>query len=179
MNDDKNREIHPAIIKHELTNVIVKGIFKQGRIFLSEIFVGSRAVEMLPSIVDSAGGNASLASIKGRIKAYLNGSKTDFEKIPIDLEKVSKFQRAVLLAARNIPYGKTVSYSMLAKMAGFPRAVRAAATVMRKNPVPIIIPCHRVIHKDGSLGAYSGDRDGKDAALKRLLLQLEKEALNK
>ena len=113
------------------------------------------------------------------MREYLNGLAVDFSTIPLDLGKVSKFQETVLRAARRIPFGKTVSYSMLAKMAGFPCAVRATATVMRKNHFPIIIPCHRVIRKDGSIGAYGGDWEGEGAALKRTLIKMEKDALNK
>ncbi len=67
----------------------------------------------------------------------------------------SEFEIRVLLAAKSIPRGKTVSYGQLARMAGHPGAARAAGTVMKKNPFAPTIPCHRVIRSDGSLGNYS------------------------
>ncbi len=169
------KEILSAVIRHDLTTIVIKGFQRQGRVVLTEVVVGSRAREIASSKSPPPAGE-SLASIIRRIRAYLDGSPADFSAISVELEHVSGFQKAVLLAARKIPYGKTVSYSELATMAGNPRAVRAAASVMRKNPVPIIIPCHRVIRSDGSPGAYAGDLIGEDAALKRTLLKLEKEA---
>jgi O-6-methylguanine DNA methyltransferase len=172
------QEIHSAVIRHKLTNVIVKGIPRQRTFLLTELIVGSRA-RGSSSAAPYWQDNSLLSQAIRQLTDYLNGLVVDFSKIPIDLEGKSKFQKAVLQAARRIPYGKTASYSMLAKMAGYPRAVRAVGSVMRKNPLPIVIPCHRVIRKDGSPGAYAGDWDGQDAALKRTLLRLEKETLHR
>ncbi len=68
---------------------------------------------------------------------------------------MSEFEIKVLLAAKSIPRGKTISYGQLAKMAGHPGAARAVGSVMRKNPLAPTIPCHRVIRGDGSIGNYS------------------------
>ncbi|MGA2071278.1 MAG: MGMT family protein [Sedimentisphaerales bacterium] len=74
---------------------------------------------------------------------------------PLNLSRLSPFARKVLDACKKIPSGKTVSYSQLASMAGSPRASRAVGSALAKNPIPLIIPCHRVIHSDGSIGNFS------------------------
>jgi O-6-methylguanine DNA methyltransferase len=74
---------------------------------------------------------------------------------PLGLEGLPTFTQNVLAACRKIPPGRTVSYSQLARMIGKPRAGRAVGNALTKNPVPLIIPCHRVIHSDGSLGQFS------------------------
>lgn len=86
----------------------------------------------------------------------------------------SEFQRRVWAALREIPYGGTMSYAALAARLGRPRAARAVGQANRRNPLPILIPCHRVLAADGGLGGYLGsgaDRDG--LAIKRWLLRLE------
>ncbi len=87
------------------------------------------------------------------IEAYLFGGPE--LKLPVDLVGGSPLQRAVWLAIAKIPYGQTISYTTLAEQVGFPRAVRAVASACGANPVPLAIPCHRVIAKDGSLGGFS------------------------
>jgi O-6-methylguanine DNA methyltransferase len=168
-----NQKIHSAIIRHPLTTVIVKGIARQQRLFLIEIIVGARA-QRIPSDGFDDHRDSLLAPILRKLQAYLDGQQVDFSAIPIELHGVSSFQSAVLHAARRIPYGSTRSYSLLAKEAGFANAIRATASVMRNNPLPLLIPCHRVIRKSGSIGAYCGDAHGEDAALKQSLLQLER-----
>ena len=82
------------------------------------------------------------------------------------------FQQAVWKACAKIPYGETRSYSDIAKMIGNPKAVRAVGTALGANPIPIVIPCHRVIGSNGKLTGFAGGLD-----LKRALLKLENEAL--
>ena len=74
---------------------------------------------------------------------------------PLNLVGLAPFTRKVLTACRKIPSGKTVSYSQLAGAIGKPRASRAVGSALARNPIPLIIPCHRVIHSDGSLGNFS------------------------
>ena len=76
-------------------------------------------------------------------------------KLPLDLAGGTPLQRAVWLEIARIPYGETVSYTTLAERVGFPRAVRAVASACGANPLPLVIPCHRVLAKDGSLGGFS------------------------
>ena len=85
--------------------------------------------------------------------------------------KLTKFQWQVLAATFKIPIGETRSYKWVAWQVGRPKAVRAVGQALKRNPYPVIIPCHRVIKEDGSLGGYAG-RAGKK---KKLLLEQEKE----
>jgi methylated-DNA-[protein]-cysteine S-methyltransferase len=89
------------------------------------------------------------------IERYFDGSIRSFT-VPVDLCGVaSPFQRRVLTACKKIPFGRTVSYGELAARAGSPRAARAVGNAMAANPIPIVIPCHRVLASQGRLGGYS------------------------
>lgn len=101
------------------------------------------------------------------IEHYLLGKKNDFSSLPLDLQG-TPFQLQVWQALQQIPYNQTKTYSEIAEQLGQPKAVRAAASAIGKNPVLIIVPCHRVIAKNGNLSGY---RDGKEK--KQKLLQLE------
>lgn len=88
-------------------------------------------------------------------------------KIPFDLAEGTPLQRMVWLEIARIPHGETISYTTLAERVGFPRAVRAVASACGANPVPLAIPCHRVIAKDGTLGGFSlGGLEVKERLLK-------------
>jgi methylated-DNA-[protein]-cysteine S-methyltransferase len=102
-----------------------------------------------------------------RLQDYFSGYKVSFPD-ELDLSSATPFQRAVWQATRQIPYGETRSYGWLAKKIGKPGAARAVGQALSRNPLPIIIPCHRVIRSDGSLGGFS---DGLE--MKRRLLYLE------
>ena len=83
-----------------------------------------------------------------------------------DLRSVTEFERAVLLKAREIPPGEVRTYGWIAAQIGHPAAVRAVGAALRKNPVPVLIPCHRVVRSDGAIGDYAlGGRDAKLAIL--------------
>jgi O-6-methylguanine DNA methyltransferase len=86
---------------------------------------------------------------------------------PLHLSGLTPFTRKVLTACSKIPSGKTVSYSQLAGMIGKPRASRTVGSALAKNPIPLIIPCHRVIHSDGSLGNFSAP--GRTITKKKLI----------
>lgn len=86
---------------------------------------------------------------------YLAGGRSSFT-VPVDLSGLTEFQRAVLAVTREIAFGEVRSYRWIAQRIGRPRAVRAVGTALGDNPVPILIPCHRVIRSDGrSLGGYT------------------------
>lgn len=87
------------------------------------------------------------------------------------MKKLTPFQCKVLKATMSIPLGETRSYKWIAQQVGSPRSVRAVGQALRKNPYPLIIPCHRVIKSDGSLGGYAGKYDQRKARL----LGMEKE----
>lgn len=96
---------------------------------------------------------------------YLQGQHTRLD-LPLDIQGTA-FQQQVWKELRNIPYGQTRSYSEIARAIGHPRAVRAVARACATNPVPIVIPCHRVIRKNGALGGYGGGIARKRALLSR------------
>ena len=102
------------------------------------------------------------------IERYLEGGERRLE-IPLDLAAGTAFQRSVWEAARRIPYGTAASYVDLARLSGHPRASRAVGNALGANPVPIVVPCHRVIHADRSIGGFSSG-----LTWKRFLLELER-----
>lgn len=95
---------------------------------------------------------------------YFAGDRRSFD-LPVDLQLASGFRREVLVHLVEVEYGATASYAALAARSGRPRAVRAAATACATNPVPIVVPCHRVIRSDGSTGRYRGGADAKSFLL--------------
>jgi methylated-DNA-[protein]-cysteine S-methyltransferase len=112
----------------------------------------------------------AVAPILAELEAYFEGRLRSFQ-IPLDLRGAGTFNAAVWRAARQVPYGETVSYGELAAMAGYPRAARAAGNAMARCPFFPVVPCHRVIHADGSIGGW-----GADTWVKRWLLDLERGA---
>lgn len=99
---------------------------------------------------------------------YLSGARPAID-VPLDWSLVrTGFRRDTLRALRNVPHGQVVSYASLAELAGRPRAVRAAASACATNPLPLAVPCHRVIRSDGLMGGFGGG-----ATLKAALLDLE------
>ena len=102
-----------------------------------------------------------------QITEYLSGSRTSFD-VALDLSATTDFQRTVLTGLQTVPYGQTVSYRQLASIIGRPNASRAVGHACATNPLPILIPCHRVLRSNGQLGGYLGG-----PRLKRFLLNLE------
>jgi methylated-DNA-[protein]-cysteine S-methyltransferase len=110
------------------------------------------------------------AATRAELEAYFGGRLRTFT-LTLDLQGAGAFDAAVWTAATQIPYGETVSYGELAAMAGYPRAARAAGNAMARCPFSPVVPCHRVIHADGSIGGW-----GADTWVKRWLLDLERGA---
>jgi methylated-DNA-[protein]-cysteine S-methyltransferase len=102
-----------------------------------------------------------------QLDEYFTGRRHVFE-VPVDLQLARGFRRAVLVHLQEIPYGRTESYAAVARAAGSPNAVRAAGSACATNPVPLVVPCHRVVRSDGSIGQYRGGVEAK-----RRLLALE------
>jgi methylated-DNA-[protein]-cysteine S-methyltransferase len=98
---------------------------------------------------------------------FLRGKKVDFD-IPFDLRGLGDFSRRVLLEVKGIPYGAVTSYGAIGRRLGYPSAGRAVGQAVGRNPIPIVIPCHRVIRSDGLLGGFSMGLN-----LKKRLLALE------
>ena len=104
---------------------------------------------------DSRHDTALFKDLQERVKAYFEGSYDDFSDVPTDLTGLSAFAQRVLSACRKIPYGQTASYAELARLARSPKAARAAGSVMAANPMPLIVPCHRIIRSDGQAGDFA------------------------
>ena len=110
------------------------------------------------------------------VAALLAGRPSDLPDLPIDLRIGSVWDRRVLEGVRTVPRGHVTSYGRLARLVGSPGAARAAGGAVGRNPIGLVIPCHRVIAGDGSLGGYGGDWWGSREqllAVKRQLLELE------
>jgi len=125
------------------------------------------ADEQVPASEPAPG--SVVAEAAEQLGEYFAGTRREFD-LPLDYE-AGGFERRVLDQLARVPYGKTVSYGELAAMAGSPRAARAVGSIMRHNPLMIVMPCHRVIGADGSLRGYGGPGEG--LAEKRWLLELE------
>jgi len=106
----------------------------------------------------------------GLSRAYFNGQAVSFDEIPCRLPAERTFGGKILRACRQIPYGQTVSYGRVAAMAGKEDSARAAATALSRNPIPLVIPCHRVTYAGGKLGGFSAPGG---VEVKRRLLALE------
>lgn len=102
-----------------------------------------------------------------QLEEYFAGTRSEFT-VPLDLDGLTPFRAQALRALSQVPYGETVTYTELAHAAGSPNAVRAAGSACATNPLPLFIPCHRVLRADGSLGGYRGGVEAK-----RFLLALE------
>lgn len=111
-----------------------------------------------------------LAPAVRQLEEYFAGRRTAFD-LPLDLRLAAGFRLAVLTRLRDVAYGHTASYADLAAAAGSPRAVRAVGTACAMNPLPLVVPCHRVVRSDGTPGQYAGG-----AAAKLTLLALERAA---
>lgn len=107
----------------------------------------------------------ALDETKRELDDYFEGRRRDFE-LDLDLSPVGEFHRAVLGRLARIPYGSLTTYGSLAAEAGRPRAARAVGTAMNRNPVPIVLPCHRVVGAGGSLVGYGGGLERKAALLR-------------
>jgi methylated-DNA-[protein]-cysteine S-methyltransferase len=113
---------------------------------------------------------ARLDAAARELAEYFAGQRRGFD-LPLDWRLSAGFRRTVLSHLPEIGYGHTASYAAVARLAGNPRAIRAAATACATNPLPVVVPCHRVVLADGRIGNYRGGPEAK-----RTLLTLEEEA---
>jgi O-6-methylguanine DNA methyltransferase len=116
-----------------------------------------------------------LATARPVLEAMLAGEPADAASLPIDLGDRPRFDQVVLGAVRTIGWGETMSYGGIARQVGAPRASRAVGGALGRNPISLVIPCHRVIAADGTIGGYGGDgwidRDHQLARKEMLLLR--------
>lgn len=113
--------------------------------------------------------------LKDEIIDYYGGLPVDFSNVEVQLEGFSGFQQHALKTLQTVTHGITISYGQLARLAGNPKAARAIGTAMASNPLPLIIPCHRVIKSDGTLGMFSAPGG---IETKKRMLDLEKSCLD-
>ncbi len=125
---------------------------------------GSRTA---PTPMTNGSGDTHLKAARAAITAYLEGKARGFD-LPLDFAAKTPFRVKVWQALRAIPYGRVRSYGWVARKIGKPRAARAVGAACGANPVPLLVPCHRVVAGDGSLGGFSGGLPNK-----RRLLKLE------
>lgn len=143
---------------------LLKSTLPQGTAQEAERLLGDRLREAVRAGV-------FFADLIERLKNYFAGQRVAFND-EIDLSAATALQREVWQLTRLIPYGETRSYSWVAEKLGKAGAGRAVGQALARNPLPIIVPCHRVVAKDGGLGGYSGGADKK-----RYLLRLESVAI--
>jgi methylated-DNA-[protein]-cysteine S-methyltransferase len=113
--------------------------------------------------------SAKIKPILEQVHKYLDGNRYNFD-LSLDLSGISEFHRQVLLVTFQVPHGQVVTYADIARKIGKPRAARAVGQALRRNPIPIVIPCHRIIASDGSLRGYKGS---SGLNIKAALLKLE------
>jgi methylated-DNA-[protein]-cysteine S-methyltransferase len=122
------------------------------------------AIRLSPRVLEVP---ARLDEVRRELDEYFAGGRARFE-IPIDWSLTKGFTRKVLRATARVPFGAVTTYRDVARRAGSDRAYRAAGNALGSNPIPIVVPCHRVLHADGGLGGYTGGLHRK-----RFLLTLE------
>jgi methylated-DNA-[protein]-cysteine S-methyltransferase len=108
---------------------------------------------------------SALDEVRRELDEYFDGRRHAFD-LALDLRAAPEFHRRVLAELREVEYGHTTTYGTLAAQVGAPRAARAVGTVMNRNPVPIVLPCHRVVGANGSLTGYGGGLPRKEQLLR-------------
>ncbi len=125
---------------------------------------GRKPVQIAPRWERS---EAPFADVRRQLREYFTGERTTFDDLALTLDG-ARFERRVWRALQDIPYGETVSYGEIARRVGQPGAARAVGLANGRNPIAVIVPCHRVIGANGTLVGYGGGLERK-----RLLLELE------
>ncbi len=131
------------------------------------------AVEWLTGDDLNAGRDGCLAAAASQLDAYFAGELRQFH-VPLDLTGLGAFAQAVIEAICTIPFGETAGYGEVAVLAGYPRAARAVGTVCARTPFSLIVPVHRVVRADGSLGPYGGRPD-----IKKYLVEHEEDVISR
>ena len=108
---------------------------------------------------------ARLDPVRRELDEYFDGKRHDFD-VQLDWQLVHGFTLKVLRATARIPYGSVSTYKDMARSAGSPAAARAAGNALHNNPIPIVVPCHRVLHSGGGMGGYGGGLDMKEKLLR-------------
>jgi methylated-DNA-[protein]-cysteine S-methyltransferase len=120
------------------------------------------AEDLSPRVLEAP---EKLDAVRRQLEEYFEGRRTSFD-LTLDWGLSHGFQRRVLRQTAQIPYGYVSTYKTLAAAAGSPRGARAAGNALGANPIPIVVPCHRVLHTGGGIGGYGGGLDRKEFLLK-------------
>src|SRR3954447_18288751 len=129
-----------------------------------DFLLGRLAAKLSPRVLEAP---AKLDPVRRELDEYFDGKRRDFD-VPIDWSLTRGFTRRILRATAKVPYGAVSTYRQMATKAGNERAVRAAGNALGANPIPIVVPCHRILRTGGSLGGYGGG-----VLRKQFLLRLE------
>ncbi|MGH8984684.1 MAG: methylated-DNA--[protein]-cysteine S-methyltransferase [Acidimicrobiia bacterium] len=127
-----------------------------------DLVLGELARRVSPRVLEDP---PRLDSVRRELDEYFDGQRMRFD-LTLDWSLTAGFRFEVLAATSRIPYGQTTTYRSVATAAGSPRALRAAGTALATNPVPIVVPCHRVLRSDGALGGYRGGIERKHELLR-------------
>lgn len=149
---------------------LLLAVTRRGLVRIAYLDGGERTDEVLEDLADHISPRvlaapARLDAIRRELEEFFSGRRQRFD-LALDWRLVRPgFGRRVLQATSRIPYGTVSSYKLVAGEAGSPRAYRAAGTALSGNPIPIVVPCHRVLHSGGGLGGYTGGLDKKTKLL--------------
>jgi methylated-DNA-[protein]-cysteine S-methyltransferase len=124
--------------------------------------LGELAVRISPRILEAP---AELDEVLREIEQYFGRERQEFD-LPVDWRLSRGFRRRVLRHTARVPYGETATYAEMAARAGSPNAYRAAGSALGSNPIPLVVPCHRVLQTGGGLGGYGGGVDVKEYLLR-------------
>jgi methylated-DNA-[protein]-cysteine S-methyltransferase len=149
-------ELLVAGTKRGLVRVVFEKSLPHDRVLLE------LAEDVSPRVLEAP---ARLDSIRRQLEEYFEGRRTTFD-LPLDWRLSHGFGQQVLRHTARIPYGHVSTYKSMAAAAGSPRGARAAGNALGSNPIPIVVPCHRVLHSGGGLGGYGGGLDRKEFLLK-------------
>ncbi len=127
-----------------------------------DFLLGRLASKLSPRVLESP---ARLDPVRRELDEYFEGKRLDFD-LPLDWSLTKGFTQRVLRATAKVPYGEVSTYRSMAAKAGNEKAVRAAGNALGANPIPIVVPCHRILLTGGSLGGYGGGLPRKEFLLK-------------
>lgn len=186
VDEEANRRLHQRLIEAAAADGLLDVAYRTLDTPVGPLLLAATAAGLVRVAYDREGHEAVLARLAGQIsprimraparldaaareiEEYFAGRRSVFD-VPLDLRLARGFRRAVLARLPEIRYGHTASYAAIAAAAGHPRAARAVGTACATNPLPVVIPCHRVVRSDGSVGEYAGG-----PAAKLTLLTLER-----
>lgn len=159
-----NYGIYPSALCNVVFLAMDGKLFELGLLEKEEASIKKMILSRFPN---ATADDLQFKRLRVLLERYFRGEKVEFD-VEIILPFCSAFTQNVLLETRKIPYGETRSYGWLARRLGYKNAARAIGQALKRNPIPIVIPCHRIIGKDGQIGGFSSGTH-----IKRRLLEIE------